>query len=117
MTIPREVRQALRERSSGDPDYGVCEICGKPATNAHHRKNKSQGGKDVLSNLLMLCGSGTTGCHGFITRHPKTASLHGWTVWSYEDPATKPVSLSPQRVLLDDEGGVVPSERNESEDA
>lgn len=106
--MPKKVREALRERSSGDPDIGLCELCGKPANNAHHRKNRSQGGRDVLSNLLLLCGSGTTGCHGWITNYPRTSAERGWTVLSFEDSATKPVYLAYRgEFLLGDDGSKV----------
>ena len=44
----REARRLLAERSDS-----VCEVCGnQAATNAHHRKNRSQGGRWEASNLL-----------------------------------------------------------------
>lgn len=114
MTIPKKVREALRERSSGYPEYGRCEICGFQATNAHHRRNKSQGGRDVLSNLLMLCGSGTTGHHGDVTMHPEWAARCGYTIRNGED-TTKPVLLyrfdpdrETQLAVLGDDGTVEP---------
>lgn len=105
--ITRKVREALRERSSGDPDTGLCEMCGARGNNAHHRKNQSQGGPDTLSNLLLLCGSGTTGCHGVVTCNPLWAWEHGYTVRSYETPSLKPVLIRLYgRVLLGDDGSI-----------
>jgi hypothetical protein len=43
----------------------------------HHLLNRSQGGKDAASNLILLCGSGTTGCHGWVTEHPRQARDEG----------------------------------------
>lgn len=43
-----------------------CRLCGAPATNLHHIVPRSQGGDDVEANLVEVCGSGTTGCHGRI---------------------------------------------------
>lgn len=43
----------------------VCVLCGNPAS-LHHIYPKGQGGDDVESNLVALCGSGTTGHHGLI---------------------------------------------------
>ncbi|HSE46092.1 MAG TPA: hypothetical protein VLA89_12270 [Gemmatimonadales bacterium] len=42
-----------------------CALCGEtePLT-LHHISNKPR--DDVEANLVMLCGSGTTGCHGMI---------------------------------------------------
>lgn len=99
--IPPRVRSQLRMRA-GD----LCEACGKPGNNAHHRKNRSQGGGDVLSNLMLLCGSGTTGCHGYITVNPKHAYTLGWSVHSYADPASRAVNYRGQWVLLADDGSI-----------
>ena len=102
MTIPSTVRRALRERSDG-----ACEMCGLAyPTNAHHRKNLSQGGEDVLSNLLHLCGSGTTGCHGWVTEHPAISYIKGWSVRRGVDPASMPVWYRGSRVKLDDLGNL-----------
>ena len=32
--------------------------------NAHHVVSRARGGDDITDNLVLLCGSGTTGCHG-----------------------------------------------------
>ncbi|WP_083213337.1 HNH endonuclease [Mycobacterium malmoense] len=101
-----KTRPLLRQR--GDH---VCEVCGLEfANNAHHRKNKSQGGQDDLSNLLLLCGSGTTGCHGWITEHPAEAYAKGWSVRSTDDPADVPVLYRGSWIRLDDLGNVHPAE-------
>lgn len=108
--IPRRTRENLHLRA-GDR----CELCGEHATNAHHRRNRSQGGTDVLSNLMLLCGTGTTGCHGNVTDLPKWAAQFGWTIrGTTREPWEVPVLLHArsfwqpcQWSLLDDEGGVV----------
>jgi 5-methylcytosine-specific restriction endonuclease McrA len=41
----------------------VCALCGNPGT-LDHIYPKGQGGDDVPSNLMGLCGGGTSGCHG-----------------------------------------------------
>lgn len=103
MSIPKKVREALKDRA-----FRSCEVCGRyGATNAHHRKNRSQGGQDVLSNLMLLCGSGTTLCHGLITGSPRWAAEQGYTVWSHEDPDSKPVYIRGLLSLLCDDGSVV----------
>jgi hypothetical protein len=107
--IPAKVRTQLHERAQG-----CCEICGKHgATNAHHRKNQSQGGQHVLSNLMLLCGSGTTGCHGWVTQSPRSADRLGWLVWSYENPAEKPVRMWAFRwALFGDDGSITLTTQN-----
>jgi hypothetical protein len=114
MSIPKKVRDALHERA-GD----CCEMCGRHgANNAHHRRNKSQGGRDVLSNLLLLCGSGVTGCHGWVTGNPQGASVYGLTIMGTASvPADVRVwrgndafgTMSGRYVRLTDDGSVVPA--------
>lgn len=99
--------KALRDRLAERSD-GACEICFfQKATNWHHRKNRSQGGLDCLSNALHLCGSGTTGCHGLVTENPAMAYDRGWSVRSGFDPAHVPVLRhGADWVLLGDDGSV-----------
>lgn len=108
MSVTATTRADLHERA-----HDCCEMCGlHGATNAHHRRNQSQGGHDRLSNLLLLCGSGTTGCHGFVTTEPAIAKRMGWTVRPISEPADIPVWRFDRtlgyRVLvkLDDEGNI-----------
>lgn len=102
MTIPAKTRAALRVRA-----HDTCERCGERfANNAHHRKNRSQSGRDELSNLLLLCGSGCTGCHGYVTEHPADSYEHGWSVRSTADPALIPVLYRGRWVHLHNSGAV-----------
>lgn len=57
----------------------------------HHRKLRSQNGADSCDNLVGLCGSGTTGCHGWAHHNRDDAAREGWIVPSHVDPATVPV--------------------------
>lgn len=43
----------------------ICVLCGRKAS-LHHIYPKSQGGDDVTSNLVGLCGDGVQGHHGKI---------------------------------------------------
>jgi len=46
---------------------GVCALnCGNTPVSLHHVLPRSLGGGDAEPNLVFLCGSGTTGCHGKI---------------------------------------------------
>lgn len=78
---------------------GHCERCDRQLTpgvsvNRHHRARRQAGG-DCLENLLLLCGTGTTGCHGWVTEHPTEAYANGWSVraLSNQDPADVPVRI------------------------
>ena len=61
------------------------------AVNVHHRKDRQHGGTNDLWNLLHLCGSATTGCHGYVTQNPMVSDANGWTVPSWDDPSKVPV--------------------------
>jgi hypothetical protein len=74
---------------------------------------------------MLLCGSGTTGCHGIVTGNPSNAALLGYTVTLArlgEISRDKPISPAsvpvwrysrevggPEWVLLDDDGTITPS--------
>lgn len=50
----QKVRQQIHER-----DNGLCQQCGSLGTEIHHVKFRSQGGRGVYSNGVLLCHS----CH------------------------------------------------------
>lgn len=50
MAIPTSVRSAVLAR-----DSRRCRWCGTPTTELHHIVYRSQGGKDVVDNLIALC--------------------------------------------------------------
>lgn len=86
----RNTRKVVKARSNG-----LCEVCGRAeGANMHHRKNRSQGGPWTPENILHLCGSGTTGCHGSITENVRVARERGWSILSTQDPAEVPVFLA-----------------------
>lgn len=93
-----------------------CERCGVHAANGsrHHRRAKGMGGDtrpdtNLPANLVLLCGSGTTGCHGWVHGNPKAAQLLGLIIPSWADPLAEPVLVMnesglPELVYLDNEG-------------
>lgn len=95
-----------------------CEVCGLSVAqrffSVHHRVARGMGGTragwaNALSNLLLLCGSGTTGCHGEIESNRDRAYANGWLVRSgVVLPAEVPVlTWHGGRVLLDDAGNYI----------
>jgi hypothetical protein len=88
-------RRAVRERCQDR-----CEGCGTHWNGqAAHRKRRSQGGLWSPTNILALCGSGTTGCHGLAHAHPLLAQGLGWEVGPLEEPADIAAwILTPNRV-------------------
>lgn len=103
-------------------DLDACQRCrrncGWGVTSRDHRKDRSVGGLTVVSNLQVLGGTGTTGCHGWKSAHPAEALAEGWSVPSWADPHAWPARrwvrssdefglLHLAFVLYDDEGGWV----------
>ena len=80
-----------------DRDQCCCVLCGSEVTDSElwegrgtrwsiqHRLARQAGGTrdsaiNSPSNLLVLCGSGTTGCHGWVERNPTAAEELGLSV-------------------------------------
>ena len=100
----RAGRRGLKARSGG-----VCEVDGRnPATDAHHRVNRSQGGTWSLSNLMHLCHD----CHMAVTVNPRIAREWGRSLLSTQVPASSPVFLAGFGwSLLSADGAIAPTER------
>lgn len=92
--VPRGLRAAVWER-----DDGRCQRCGvllyDRACSLHHRRPRRAGGTAVGAhtpeNLILLCGTGTTGCHQHVESWRTVAYRDGWLVHTWDDPATVPV--------------------------
>lgn len=81
---------AARAEVMGRHD-GRCVGCGRPATNVQHRIARGMGGTSRgrlghPANGLPMCGSGTTGCHGWAEAHPVHALALGWRLEQGTDP-------------------------------
>lgn len=116
----QRVRDTVRARADG-----CCEIpgCGllihdgyawlRPHS-FHHRRPRQMGGDprpttNSPANLLLVCGTGTTGCHGALEQARADAYERGWLVHrDIDDPSTVPVELHAypnELTLLTHEGG------------
>lgn len=65
-----------------------------PGRSGHHRQLRRAADPDVRhspANIVELCGSGTTGCHGWVHQHVKEAERLGLIVPFGRDPRTTPV--------------------------
>lgn len=64
-------------------DGHACVRCGRSlqATSGsrHHRLRRRDGGHRA-SILVLLCGSGTTGCHGWVHANPRAARALGYII-------------------------------------
>ena len=86
---------------------GYCEKCGLPGYNfaLHHRKLRSQGGKDDVCNLIAVHHH----CHNqernSIHDNPKKSIQKGYIVPSWADPLDYPIHQPDGTVVrLDNEG-------------
>jgi len=93
---------------------GRCERCGGIGRSIHHRKKRShlpKGQQWCPTNLVLLCGSGTTGDHGWVEANPSDAEKEGWHVRPWDDPAEIPVKrLRSEWMLLLPDGGMTDGE-------
>jgi hypothetical protein len=74
----KRARPCARERAEGRCEVIVSPTCSGQGTHVHHRKIRSQGGTNDLSNLLVVCHP----CHKFIHDHPEMSYEKGWLVRS-----------------------------------
>jgi hypothetical protein len=89
--FPERDRAIVYARSDGR-----CAGCGRssPLT-VQHRRARGMGGtrrREVGEhpNGVALCGSGTTGCHGWAEANPRDAELLGWALDAGADPLVEP---------------------------
>lgn len=112
-TVSLDVRAAVVAREAG-----CCAACGRSCvgrkSSVHHRRTKGMGGSSLPDtnqpvNLLLLCGDGVSGCHGFVTKRRHPAEEMGWRVAQGSDPAEVPVWTARSGwVLLTPDGGYEP---------
>lgn len=96
-----------------------CERCGTlvpQSISVHHRTPRGMGGTrdqniNAPSNLVLLCGSGTTGCHGWIESHREAARELGWLVPRGFNSTEIPIIENTGRAwLLDDDFNKIPTD-------
>lgn len=122
----RAQRDAVEDRA-----MGCCEMCGTPLItfshagdrtsyrphSIHHRQPRGMGGTsrpeiNSPANLLLVCGTGTTGCHGWIESNRAEAYTNGLLVGAGADPAEVPLLLEGgDWYLHDHDGGRRPDPR------
>lgn len=109
MSSPSQaIREIVYARSGGR-----CELCGRSAYggSVHHRRARGMGGTkskwvNLPANLLVVCGSGTSGCHGKIESYREMGYRAGWLLrWGEEPEHAAFVDSSGRWWRLDNEGG------------
>ena len=108
---PKQVRHLFFEREGQR-----CFYCRRPLSfnlrgsvvaggwSLHHRKGRGMGGtreRMTCAHGLVLCGTGSTGCHGWVTEHPKEAFEYGLCVPKNATTA----EYQPQNVRVRDRAG------------
>lgn len=75
--MPRDVAEQVRWR-----DRDRCRRCGTytPGGSLHHRQGRGGADPHRAANLILLCGSGTTGCHGHVHSNPSESYESGLMV-------------------------------------
>jgi len=107
--MPTATVTKVRERAQGR-----CERCGSADSfrwSLHHRIPRGMGGSkdpalNMPSNILLLCGSGTEGCHGYVETHRTESLEYGLLLHRSDESCEAPVMLRYGWVILDDEGGL-----------
>jgi len=102
--VDKRLRELVFNRS-----MGYCEWCGSPLPMSwaiHHRKLKSQGGKDSAANLIALHHE----CHNLgshaVHLNVNLACDRGFIVRSWLNPLTVAVEYADGiKWILDDQGG------------
>ncbi|TYP82055.1 HNH endonuclease [Blastococcus xanthinilyticus] len=114
--MPADVRQLVIDR-----DGHACRRCGAPLPggrggSVHHRIPRGMGGTSWAgihspALLVLLCGDGTTGCHGHLEANRSAALRLGWLLSRHLfgiDPSDIPLRWDdrPARVYLHHDGTV-----------
>jgi hypothetical protein len=104
-------RNIVRLRAGGRCEAAIPDVCkGTHDTTHHRRKRRYSDTRWVASNLLAVCGSGTTGCHGYIEARPQWSQEQGYWLLEGEDPRKVSVHMrwadARSWWCLDDEGSL-----------
>lgn len=96
--VPKKLRDAVLER-----DDWTCQRCGRVIGDEYqffcgyslqHRDPRGMGGsklRHTYANLVTVCGTGTTMCHGYMESHRTESYRDGWLVPNGETPEEWPI--------------------------
>lgn len=113
------MKRTKAELAALERDDMRCRRCGRGLEgtwqlwSVHHRLPRSAASKaavDVVANLVLVCGSGTSpDCHWWIHQHPTESYDTGWLIrrGGTAPPDMVPlVDLAGRELFLTDQGGV-----------
>jgi len=88
-------------------DQFSCVRCGASINGGsrHHRKLRRHG-DHTAANLILLCGSGTTGCHGWVHANVLLSYKQGWLIHSWHSSTEVPILVRGRGLLLNIEGQI-----------
>lgn len=120
--IPRATRELVLARDA----FG-CVSCGRHVGgmtdySVHHRIPRGMGGStderlNLPSNLILLCGSGTTGCHGWVESRRNDARTWGYLLYRLSEPSLVAVYTYLGWTMYHDDGSTAhPPPPNVSDD-
>ncbi|WBB94250.1 hypothetical protein [Verrucosispora sp. WMMC514] len=131
-TLAREAFKPARPADTGPDaetvavvvgrDQGQCVRCGRYVLNGERgwdwsiQHRRARQGRDLRPdtntppNLILLCGSATTGCHGWVETNRNASRPDGWAIRQTDVPASEPVThYLYGRVLLTADGSWTPA--------
>ena len=102
--IPNNMRELVAIRDGHRCARCNVSILNQPSS-VHHRKPRGMGGtKDPRANdprnLIRLCGTGTTGCHGWVESNRHEARSTGWLIQSYDGLDLPMITTTGDRIEL-----------------
>ena len=109
LKVTEETRFLVLSRS-----YFRCERClgdfQLAGVSVHHRRPRMMGGSKnnnlhQPANLIALCGSGTTGCHGWVESHREEARQDGFLIMKVESAEEVPFKDKSGKWWLIDNSG------------
>lgn len=85
LKVSEETRFLVFARANYRCERCFKELHGVFGVSVHHRRPRMMGGSrnaelHLAANLIVLCGSGNTGCHGWVESHRDKAREHGYLI-------------------------------------
>ena len=110
------VRKLVLARDEGRCQWPMCGAWLDEFYSLQHRRARGMGGSrrpdtNQPSNLVAVCGSATTGCHGLIEANPELASELGFRVSQGTTPANVLIHTITHGVVYLDDNGTASRER------
>jgi hypothetical protein len=95
-SAPQAVRDMVFDRDRWCVRCGKALVKRRGGYSVHHLTLRSHGVDNSVEAQILVCGSGTTGCHGWIHAHPAAARAAGWMRLgtAKRDSALQPVMVA-----------------------